>query len=70
MCTSLFSGAFAKDMDLGDPKVVCQLLDEAGCDGAALIEGAEQQAVKDALKQNNPGCTGSWRIWSTDVYSG
>ena len=49
---SLFSGAFAKDLDLGDAEVVRKLLEEAGCDGAALIEGAQQQSVKDELKKN------------------
>ena len=49
---SLYSGVFEKDMDLGDPETVQKLLDEAGYEGAALVEGSQQQWVKDALKKN------------------
>ena len=49
---SLYSGVFEKDMDLGNPETVRILLDEAGCEGATLVEGAQQQWVKDALKKN------------------
>ncbi len=49
---SLYRGAFAEDLDLGDPAVVSRLLDEAGFDGAALVEGSQQQSVKDALREN------------------
>ena len=49
---SLYRGAFAEDLDLGDPAVVSRLLDEAGLDGAALVEGSQQQSVKDALREN------------------
>ncbi len=49
---ALYRGAFQEDLDLGDPEVVQRLLDEAGLDGAALVEGSQQQWVKDALKQN------------------
>ena len=49
---SLYSGAFENDLDLGDAETVKKLLDDAGCDGAALVEGSQQQHVKDALKKN------------------
>ncbi len=49
---SLYRGAFAEDLDLGDPEVVTRLLNEAGLDGPALVEGSQQQWVKDALKKN------------------
>ncbi len=48
---ALFRGAFAEDLDLGDPAVVARLLDQAGLDGKALVAGAAQQNVKDALKE-------------------
>ncbi|MFI5399888.1 MAG: 2-hydroxychromene-2-carboxylate isomerase [SAR324 cluster bacterium] len=49
---ALFRGAFAEDKDLGDPKVVEALLNEAALDGKALVAGAEQQHVKDQLKES------------------
>ena len=47
---ALFSGAFARDLDLGDPAVVADLLDQAGFDGKALVEQTGEQAIKDELK--------------------
>lgn len=47
---ALFRGAFAEDLDLGDPAVVQRLLDEAGLDGAALVARTQEQAIKDELK--------------------
>ena len=49
---ALYRGAFAQDQDLGDAKVVAALLQEAGLDGEALVAGAEQQHVKDQLKES------------------
>ncbi|MFI5401294.1 MAG: 2-hydroxychromene-2-carboxylate isomerase [SAR324 cluster bacterium] len=49
---ALFRGAFAEDKDLGDPQVVAALLHDAGLDGQALVAGAEQQHVKDQLKES------------------
>jgi 2-hydroxychromene-2-carboxylate isomerase len=49
---ALYRGAFQEDLDLGDPEVVKELLQQAGFDGAALVEGSQQQEVKDALKRN------------------
>ncbi len=49
---ALFRGAFAEDRDLGDPAVVESLLNEAGLNGKALVAGAEQQHVKDQLKES------------------
>ena len=49
---ALYRGAFAEDRDVGDPKVVEALLNEAGLDGAALVAGSEQQHVKDQLKES------------------
>jgi 2-hydroxychromene-2-carboxylate isomerase len=49
---ALFRGAFAEDRDVGDPQVVEALLTGAGLDGKALVAGAEQQHVKDQLKES------------------
>ena len=47
---ALFRGAFAADLDLGQPEVVVRLLNEAGLDGAALVERTQEQGIKDELK--------------------
>lgn len=47
---ALFSGAFAQDLDLGEPAVVSRLLDQAGLPGAALLEGSQQPAIKNELR--------------------
>ncbi len=47
---ALFRGAFAEDLDLGDPAVVTRLLEQAGFDGRALVEQTGEQGVKDELK--------------------
>ena len=49
---ALFRGAFAEDKELGDARVVEALLNEAGLNGKALVAGAEQQHVKDQLKES------------------
>ena len=47
---ALFRGAFAEDLDLGEPEVVTRLLKEAGLDGAALVEHTQDSAIKNELK--------------------
>jgi len=49
---ALFRAVWAKDLDIGDPAVCAKALSEAGFDGKALVEGTNNQAVKDELKQN------------------
>jgi len=49
---ALFHAAWAQDADLGDGAVVSKVLTGAGFDGAKLVEGTQQQAVKDELKRN------------------
>lgn len=49
---ALFAGAWAQNLDLGDPAVTTRLLDEAGLDGKALVDATQQQAIKDELKRN------------------
>ncbi len=49
---ALFAGVFSKDMDMGNPENVKGQLDEAGLDGGALVEGSQQQAIKDQLRTN------------------
>ncbi|MCZ6531648.1 MAG: 2-hydroxychromene-2-carboxylate isomerase [SAR324 cluster bacterium] len=48
----LYRGAFAEDLDLGDPEVVTRFLNKSGLDGPALVDGSQQQWVKDELKKN------------------
>ena len=48
---ALFRGAFAEDLDLGQPSVVQSLLDQAGLDGAGLVEAAGSPSVKGELKR-------------------
>ena len=47
---ALYRGAFAEDLDLGEPEVVARLLGEAGLDGTALVERTQEPAIKNELK--------------------
>lgn len=49
---AIYRGVWAQDKDLGDPVVLTQILNDAGFDGAALVEATNNQAVKDELKGN------------------
>jgi 2-hydroxychromene-2-carboxylate isomerase len=49
---ALFHAAWAQDADLGDAATVTRVLTLAGFDGAQLVEGTQQQSVKDELKRN------------------
>jgi 2-hydroxychromene-2-carboxylate isomerase len=49
---ALFHAAWGQDGDLGDAAVVTRVLTQAGFDGAKLVEGTQQQSIKDELKQN------------------
>jgi len=46
----IFRAYWAEDRDIGDRDVLEALADAAGFDGAALLEGCSDQAVKDALR--------------------
>ncbi|MFV8751504.1 2-hydroxychromene-2-carboxylate isomerase [Nannocystaceae bacterium ST9] len=48
----IFRAYWAEDRDIADPEVIRQLCDECGFDGAALIAGANDPAVKDALRRS------------------
>jgi 2-hydroxychromene-2-carboxylate isomerase len=48
----LYRAAWAEDRDIGDPDVLRQVLDEAGLDGAGLVEGTRDPAVKARLVAN------------------
>lgn len=47
---ALYRGAFAEDLDLGDPAVVARLLDDAGLDGQALVQRTEDPEIKNELR--------------------
>jgi 2-hydroxychromene-2-carboxylate isomerase len=49
---ALFHAAWGQDADLGDAAVVTRVLANAGFDGAKLVEGTQQQSIKDELKRN------------------
>jgi len=49
---ALYKGSWAEDRDMGQADVVAGLLADAGFDGATLVEGTQQQAVKDDLRKN------------------
>lgn len=46
----IFQAYWAEDRDISSPEVIAALCNECGFDGAALIAGAGDQAVKDALR--------------------
>ena len=47
---ALFDAYWARGLDITEHDVVCALLDEAGLDGAALVDAAGTSPVKDALR--------------------
>lgn len=47
----LFQAAWGEDRDLADGGEVAGLLDQAGFDGQALVQGAQNPEVKQALKR-------------------
>jgi 2-hydroxychromene-2-carboxylate isomerase len=49
---ALFHAAWAQNADLSDGALVARVLSQAGFDGAKLVEGTQQQGVKDELKRN------------------
>lgn len=49
---ALYKGSWAEDQDMSKAEVVVGLLTDAGFDGAALVEGTQQPAVKDELRKN------------------
>jgi 2-hydroxychromene-2-carboxylate isomerase len=48
----IFRAYWAEDRDISNPEVIRELCDECGLDGAALIAGAGDQAIKDALRNS------------------
>ncbi|MCB9762945.1 MAG: 2-hydroxychromene-2-carboxylate isomerase [Alphaproteobacteria bacterium] len=48
----LYRALWAEDRDIGDPAVVAEVLQEAGLDARGLIEGAQDPAIKAALRAN------------------
>lgn len=48
----IYRALWADDRDIGQPAVLRRVLDDAGLDGAALIEAADAEPVKAALRAN------------------
>lgn len=49
---ALYAAAWARDLDVGDEDVLRSVLDEAGFEGAELLERAGTSEVKDGLRAN------------------
>lgn len=45
-----FRAYFVDGRNIGEPAVVGEIADELGIDGAALLAGAQEPAIKDRLK--------------------
>jgi 2-hydroxychromene-2-carboxylate isomerase len=47
----VFRAYFQDDRDISDAAVVAQIAQSLGLDGRALMEGAQEPAIKDALRR-------------------
>lgn len=47
----IFRAYWAEDRDISEPKVIREICDDLALDGAGLVEGTQDPAVKDALKK-------------------
>jgi 2-hydroxychromene-2-carboxylate isomerase len=52
VCHALFAAYWGKGQDVSNPDVLTATLSAAGLDAPALIDGAQLQEVKDALRAN------------------
>ena len=73
----IYDAAWGKGIDVGNPENLRTLLDEAGFDGKALIDGTQNPAVKAQLFENTAraieqGVCGapSFRINETTLFWG
>jgi len=48
----IFRAAWQKDLNIGDPQVLCKILDDNGFDGNALIKKTEDAKIKQILQDN------------------
>jgi 2-hydroxychromene-2-carboxylate isomerase len=48
----LYKAAWGDNRNIGDKKILVDVLDEAGFDGKALLEGTADPAVKAVLREN------------------
>lgn len=55
---ALFHGAWAKDLDLGDQETAIGLLNDAGLNGAALVEMTKEDTIKSQLRENTERADG------------
>lgn len=51
-CPALYRAAWVEDRDIGDPRILAEVLDEVGLDGAGLLERAADRRVKEQLRIN------------------
>ena len=49
---ALYEGTFVLDLDMGESANVQRQLDQAGFDGAALVQRAQDETIKNHLKDN------------------
>lgn len=48
----VYDAMWAEPQNLGDNDVLCAVLEKAGLDGKAIVEGTQQPHIKDALKDS------------------
>ena len=48
----IFRAAWQQNENIGDPKVLCKVLDRNGFNGKELIEGTQDLKIKNVLKEN------------------
>lgn len=65
-----FAAYFADQRNLDDPSELAAVADEIGIDGAALIEQASSQAVKDRLRANTNEAIARGAFGSPTIFVG
>jgi len=50
---AIYRAAWAEDQNIGEPEVLARVLDEAGFDGASILEGTQDPAIKQQLLANS-----------------
>ncbi len=50
---AIYRAAWAEDRNIGDPEILRAVLDDAGFDGAAILEGTQAPTIKQQLFENS-----------------